>query len=50
MKKHGKILLALLLILGISVFAGGCGKDEDSSDGQKTEGTDGDTEIGRAHV
>ena len=43
MKKHGKILLALLLILGISVFAGGCGKDEDSSDGQKTEGTDGDT-------
>ena len=25
MKKHGKILLALLLILGISVFAGGCG-------------------------
>ena len=43
MKKHGKILLALLLILGISVFAGGCGKDENSLNGQETEGTDGDT-------
>ena len=39
MKKHGKILLALLLILGISVFAGGCGKDEDSSDGRSEEHT-----------
>ncbi|MDE7061331.1 MAG: ABC transporter substrate-binding protein, partial [Lachnospiraceae bacterium] len=35
--------MALLLILGISVFAGGCGKDENSLNGQETEGTDGDT-------
>ena len=34
MKKHGKILLALLLILGISML-GGCGKNENSSDDQE---------------
>lgn len=45
MKKHGKLLLALLLILGISVFAGGCGKDGNSSDGQDGDGTDGDTTV-----
>lgn len=45
MKKHGKILLALLLVLGISVLAGCGGKDENSSDGQNTGGTDGDTTV-----
>lgn len=45
MKKHGKILLALLLVLGISVLAGCGGKDEDSSDGQNAGGTDGETTV-----
>lgn len=39
MKKHGKILLALLLILGISML-GGCGKNENSSDDQEKGGAD----------
>lgn len=45
MKKHGKILLALLLILGISVFTAGCGKNENSSDGQGADGTDGNATV-----
>lgn len=46
MKKHGKILLALLLVLGVMVL-GGCGKNENSSDNLQSGGVDGaDTATG----
>ena len=44
MKKHGKILFALLLVLGVMVL-GGCGKNENSSDGRNEGGADGDAAV-----